>query len=82
MLSDPVEVAKALTNRGMVHVGRGAGQLAAADFTRAVELFEGAGHTVGAAMAEHDLGCADLLRGDLVSALAHMDARAPRSCSP
>ncbi len=77
MLSDPVEVAKALTNRGMVHVGQGAGQLAAADFTRAVELFEGAGHTVGAAMAEHDLGCADLLRGDLVSALAHMDRVRP-----
>ena len=77
MLSDPVEVAKALTNRGMVHVGQGAGQLAAADFTRAVELFERAGHTVGAAMAEHDLGCADLLRGDLVSALAHMDRVRP-----
>ena len=28
-------------------------------------------------MAEHDLGCADLLRGDLVSALAHMDAVRP-----
>ena len=77
MLSDPVEVAKALTNRGMVHVGQGAGPLAAADFTRAIELFEGAGHTVGAAMAEHDLGCADLLRGDLVSALAHMDRVRP-----
>jgi hypothetical protein len=77
MLSDPVEVAKALTNRGMVHVGQGAGQLAASDFSRAVDLFEGAGHTVGAAMAEHDLGCADLLRGDLVSALAHMDRVRP-----
>src|SRR3954452_4637152 len=77
MLSDPVELAKALTNRGMVHLERGAGQLAGADFTRAVELFRSSDHTVGAAMAEHDLGCADLLRGDLVSALAHMDAVRP-----
>jgi tetratricopeptide (TPR) repeat protein len=77
MLADPVELAKALTNRGMVHLQRGAGQLAAADFTQAVALFKGSGHTVGAAMAEHDLGCADLLRGDLVSALAHMDAVRP-----
>ncbi len=77
MLTDPVELAKALTNRGMVHVARGDGEPAAADFVRAVELFRDAGHTVGAAMAEHDLGCADLLRGDLVSALAHMDAVRP-----
>jgi tetratricopeptide (TPR) repeat protein len=77
MLTDPVELAKALTNRGMVHLERGAGPLAAADFTRAVELFRTSDHTVGAAMAEHDLGCADLLRGDLVSALAHMDAVRP-----
>ena len=40
-------------------------------------LFRDAGHTVGAAMAEHNLGCADLKRGDLVSALAHMDAARP-----
>jgi tetratricopeptide (TPR) repeat protein len=77
MVTDPVELGKVLTNRGMLHVGRGAGQLAAADFTRAVELFRDHGHTVGAAMAEHDLGLADLLRGDLVSALAHMDAVRP-----
>ena len=32
--------AKALTNRGMVHVGRGEGKPASADFTRAVALFQ------------------------------------------
>ena len=77
LLEDPLELAKALTNRGMVHVGRGEGKPAFADFTRAVALFHEADHTVGAAMAEHNLGCADLLRGDLVSALAHMEAARP-----
>ena len=78
LLEDPIEVAKALTNRGSVfNNDRGEGQRAAADFARAMTLFRDAGHTVGAAMAEHNLGCADLMRGDLVSALAHMDAARP-----
>ena len=38
------------------------GSRPSADFTRAVDLFDEAEHTVGAAMAEHDLGCADLLQ--------------------
>jgi tetratricopeptide (TPR) repeat protein len=77
MLSDPVEVGKAHINRGGVHLARGDGLRAAADFTVAVNLLNAAGNTVEAAMAEHNLGYADLLRGDLVSALAHMDAVRP-----
>jgi hypothetical protein len=77
MLSDPVELGKAHINRGGVHLARGDGGRAAADFERAVELLSAVGNTVEAAMAEHNLGYADLLRGDLVSALAHMDAVRP-----
>jgi hypothetical protein len=77
MLTHPIELAKALSNRGGVHLARQAGPLAAADFERSWGLFRESGHETGAAMAEHNLGCADLLRGDLVSALSHMDAVRP-----
>jgi tetratricopeptide (TPR) repeat protein len=73
MLTDPVERGKALSNRGGVYLATGAGSRAATDLEEAVRLFRGAGHDVEAAMAEHNLGCADMLRGDLVSALRHMD---------
>ena len=77
MLTDPVERGKALSNRGGVYLTTGAGSRAASDLEEAVRLFREAGHGVEAAMAEHNLGCADLLRGDLVSALRHMDAVRP-----
>jgi hypothetical protein len=77
MMSDPVEVGKAHINRGGVHLARGDGPRAAADFSTAVDLLNSVGNKVEAAMAEHNLGYADLLRGDLVSALAHMDAVRP-----
>jgi hypothetical protein len=77
MLSDPVETGKAHINRGGVHLARGDGVRAAADFAVAVDLLNTVGNPVEAAMAEHNLGYADLLRGDLVSALAHMDAVRP-----
>jgi tetratricopeptide (TPR) repeat protein len=77
LLTDPVERGKALSNRGNVHLARGAGARAAPDFEEAVELFRDSGNRVEAAMAEHNLGYADMLRGDLVSALRHMDAVRP-----
>ena len=77
MLTDPVELGKAHVNRGGVHLARGDGRRAAADFEVAVRLFTDVGNLVEAAMAEHNLGYADLLLGDLVSALAHMDAVRP-----
>jgi tetratricopeptide (TPR) repeat protein len=77
MLTDPVERGKALSNRGGVFLAQGSGSRAAADLEEAVRLFRSSGNQVEAAMAEHNLGYADLLRGDLVSALAHMDAVRP-----
>lgn len=77
MLSDPVELGKAYINRGGVHLARGDGGRAAQDFRLAVTLLGQQGNLVEAAMAEHNLGYADLLQGDLVSALAHMDAVRP-----
>ncbi|MGC4109870.1 MAG: CHAT domain-containing protein [Nocardioides sp.] len=73
MLADPVELGKAYINRGGVHLARGAAGRAAADFELGVGLFRDQGNLVEAAMAEHNLGYADLLQGDLVSALRHMD---------
>jgi len=77
MLDDPIELGKAHINRGGVHLARGDGGRAAADFEVAVHLLVNAGSTVEAAMAQHNLGYAGLLRGDLVSALSHMDAVRP-----
>jgi tetratricopeptide (TPR) repeat protein len=77
MLTDPVERGKALSNRGGVYLATGAGSRAADDLEEAVRLFRESGNDVEAAMAEHNLGCADMLRGDLVSALRHMDAVRP-----
>jgi hypothetical protein len=73
MLTDPVELGKAHINRGGVHLARGAGHRAAQDFDVAVSLLRETGNLIEAAMAEHNLGYADLLQGDLVSALRHMD---------
>jgi tetratricopeptide (TPR) repeat protein len=77
LLTDPVELGKAHINRGGVHLARGAGGRAALDFEVGAALFQEAGHSIEAAMAEHNLGYADLLQGDLVSALDHMDAARP-----
>jgi tetratricopeptide (TPR) repeat protein len=77
MLSDPVELGKAHINRGGVHLARGAGSRAAQDFEVAVRLLRERGNEVEAAMAEHNLGYAGFLQGDLVSALDHMDAVRP-----
>ncbi len=77
MLTDPVELGKAHINRGNVHLARGAGRHAAEDFATAVALLKASGNELEAAMAEHNLGYADLLSGDLVSALHHMDAVRP-----
>jgi CHAT domain-containing protein len=77
MLTDPVELGKAHINRGGVHLARGAGSRAAEDFEVAVRLLRDQGNEVEAAMAEHNLGYAAFLQGDLVSALNHMDAVRP-----
>jgi tetratricopeptide (TPR) repeat protein len=76
MLTDPVELGKAHINRGNLYLARGAGNDAAQDFATAVSLLRSS-NPLEAAMAEHNLGYADLLSGDLVSALDHMDAVRP-----
>jgi tetratricopeptide (TPR) repeat protein len=77
LLTDPLELGKAYVNRGGVHLSRGAGPRAASDFARGVDLFRALGNDIQAAMAEHNQGYADLLQGELVSALHHMDAARP-----
>jgi tetratricopeptide (TPR) repeat protein len=77
LLTDPLELGKAYVNRGGVHLSRGAASRAAADFAQAVTLLRSAGNEIEAAMAEHNQGYADLMQGELVAALHHMDAARP-----
>ncbi|MCW2794103.1 MAG: Tetratricopeptide 2 repeat protein, partial [Nocardioides sp.] len=73
-LSDPGELGKAHVNRGGVFLQQGRTRQAAADFDAGAENLRRAGRDVDAAMAEHNLGYAHLLDGDLVSALDRMNA--------
>jgi tetratricopeptide (TPR) repeat protein len=66
-------VGRLLLNRGNVHLQRGDGRSASADFRSARTAFERSGLDVLAAKAEHNLGYCHLLLGDLVQALAEMD---------
>ena len=66
----------ALLNRGNVHLQRRAPDLAAADFLAAREALDLPGLEVPRAMAEHNLGCARMLTGDLVGALRTIDSAA------
>ena len=75
LLTDPVDLGKALINRGGVHHTTGARVHGPRRTSTLPWSCWVTGHNIEAAMAEHNLGCADLLRGDLVSALAHMDRR-------
>ncbi len=73
----PEPRARAYLNRGLVHLQRGDADRAAADSRLAGELYRVAGDEVKAAKADHNLGCARLLAGDLVTALRLMEAAAP-----
>jgi len=75
---DPLERGRALSNRGGVYLSQGLPRLAREDFAEAVELLAANGEPSLAAMAEHNLGYACLLEGDLVEALHRMDAARPR----
>ncbi len=66
----------ALLNRGNVHLQRHHPDLAATDFESARDELELLGLAVPRAMAEHNLGYARLLTGDLVSALRMIDSAA------
>ncbi|MEO7351359.1 MAG: CHAT domain-containing protein [Marmoricola sp.] len=64
---------RALLNRGNVHLHRGDARDAVTDFTAAGEALRRAGLTQQQAKAEHNLGYARLLIGDLVGALQMID---------
>jgi len=72
---------RALLNRGIAHLHLSAPRKASTDFTQALEHFVDAGALEARGKAEHNLGYAQLLLGDLVSALRSMDTAA-RTMSP
>lgn len=69
----PGEKGRALLNRGGVYLQQGAVAQAAADFAAAMEAFEVAGLHAETPKAQHNLGYAAFLAGDLVSALRDME---------
>ncbi|HEY0952163.1 tetratricopeptide repeat protein, partial [Nocardioides sp.] len=73
-LDDPAELGKAHVNRGNVYLQQARPRDAADDYASAVTELQRAGRETDAAMAEHNLGYAAFLAGDMVGALRHMDA--------
>jgi tetratricopeptide (TPR) repeat protein len=67
--ADAVVLARVLLNRGVLHLNVGAVRRARADFARCQRIATGGGHDSLAAKAAHNLGCCDLLAGDIPAAL-------------
>ncbi|MDO8150629.1 CHAT domain-containing protein [Isoptericola sp. b408] len=72
-LDDPRELVPVLLNRGTLHLETGALDEAVADLERCRDLATNAAEAVFRPMAEHNLGYARYLRGDLPAALRSMD---------
>ncbi|HET8605093.1 MAG TPA: CHAT domain-containing protein [Marmoricola sp.] len=72
--SSPEQLGRALLNRGNLHLQRHQPDLAAADLRLAAAQFGAAGARESQARAQHNLGYARMLTGDLVEALRLMDA--------
>lgn len=70
---DDLWTARALNNRGLLHVHRGAPAAAEADLTRARDLHSGLGLEKFAADAEWNLGLVAARQGDIPAALARFD---------
>jgi tetratricopeptide (TPR) repeat protein len=70
---DHEELGRLLLNRGNVHLQRRDARAAARDFTRARDELGAAGRREASAKAQHNLGYARLLVGDLVGALQMID---------
>ncbi|GAB2571284.1 CHAT domain-containing protein [Paractinoplanes abujensis] len=68
-LTDPLDLAKALNNRGMLHLDAGRAGPARDDMTRALRLCRRHGLDLGTALLEVNLACLDVVRGDLPAAL-------------
>lgn len=67
--SSPLDLVKALNNRGLVHLEAGHIRLARADLRRCGQVADRHGLTLHAALSRVNLGCMDVLAGDLPSAL-------------
>ena len=74
LLQDSPELSRALLNRASLHLQRGDAAEAADDLTVAIGLLDESDGPERRARAEHNLGYARLLTGDLVGALQAMDA--------
>jgi tetratricopeptide (TPR) repeat protein len=70
---DDAELGRALLNRGTVHLYRGDPDAALPDLVRARDHLERAGLDETFGKAEHNLGYVQLLLGDVIAALRHMD---------
>ncbi len=73
----PADLARALGNRGDVYLHQGRLPAAVDDFRAAAEAFATAGLDVEQAKAEHNLGYALMLGGDLIGSLEAMSAAYP-----
>lgn len=74
LAESPADLGKAHLNRGGVFLQRGDPVRAAQDFAAAADELAGAGEEVEAAKARHNLGYTHMLTGNLVDALAELDA--------
>ncbi len=67
--SSPLDLVKVLNNRSLVHLEAGQVRLARADLRRCGEVADRHGLALHAALSRVNLGCMDVLAGDLPSAL-------------
>ena len=74
LLEGSSELSRALLNRASLHLMRGDAAAAVADLTLAIDLLHDADAPERRARAQHNLGYARLLTGDLVGALQAMEA--------
>jgi tetratricopeptide (TPR) repeat protein len=72
--ADTVVLARVLLNRGVLHLNVGTVRRARADFARCQRIALDAGQDSLAAKAAHNLGCCDLLAGDIPAALTLLRA--------
>jgi tetratricopeptide (TPR) repeat protein len=81
---DPELLARVLLNRSVLHLNTGAVRMARGDLRRAAAIAERAGLSLMAAKATQNLGCCDLLGGDIPAALGRFDlaARTYRLTAP
>jgi hypothetical protein len=72
--SEPEDLAKALSNRALVHLAAGHVGAARADLSRSAQLTGRHGFALPSAVATHNLGDLELLRGDIPAALRSYQA--------